>query len=294
MLRHPALCAFMSARSPDPLPDNEYVLGTHDAEIARLEVQHNAWRDDAGAAWRTAGFTRNHAIVDVGCGPGFATLDLAALVGPEGRIVAIDQSRRFLAHLRRECERRGYGHVHSVETDLTRLSLPRESFDGAWIRWVLAFVASPRDVLARLADALKPDGAVAIHEYFEYGTWRLWPRDADFERFVAATMAAWRHSGGEPDVGLAIPTWLEELGFAVRSVRLITDLVKPPHPRWEWAMAFASSGPLRLAELGDISQDDAARMLQSVNRARAAGAWMITPGVAEIVAVKVATPHRPP
>ena len=76
--------------------DRDYVLGTHDEEIERLGLQHNVWRPRAMAAWQRGGFTVGQTLIDVGCGPGYATLDLAELVGAHGRIVAVDRSRRFL------------------------------------------------------------------------------------------------------------------------------------------------------------------------------------------------------
>ena len=76
--------------------ERDYVLGTHDEEIARLGLQHAVWRPRASDAWRRAGFTSGQTLIDLGCGPGFATLDLAEIVGPHGRVLAIDRSRRFL------------------------------------------------------------------------------------------------------------------------------------------------------------------------------------------------------
>ena len=46
-------------------------------------------------------------VLDLGCGPGFTSLALARRVGPGGRVIACDESPRFLAHLRSVCEREG-------------------------------------------------------------------------------------------------------------------------------------------------------------------------------------------
>ena len=73
--------------------ERDYVLGTHDDEIVRLGLQHRVWRARTHDAWRRAGFTIGQTLLDVGCGPGYASLDLAELVGPTGRVVAIDRSR---------------------------------------------------------------------------------------------------------------------------------------------------------------------------------------------------------
>ena len=81
----------------------DYVLGTHDEEIARLGLQHRAWQSRALAAWRKADFGSGQTVLDVGCGPGFATLDLAEVVGRDGRVLAIDKSERFLDYLEATC-----------------------------------------------------------------------------------------------------------------------------------------------------------------------------------------------
>jgi SAM-dependent methyltransferase len=76
------------------------VLGTHDAEIDRLGLQHRVWRPRVLDAWGRAGLTVGHTVVDVGCRPGFATMDLADIVGPNGHVHAVDRSARFLDALR--------------------------------------------------------------------------------------------------------------------------------------------------------------------------------------------------
>ena len=73
--------------------ERDYVLGTNDEEIQRLALQHRVWRPRALDAWRRAGFTAGQTLLDVGCGPGHATVDLAGIVGPSGRVVAVDRSR---------------------------------------------------------------------------------------------------------------------------------------------------------------------------------------------------------
>ena len=71
----------------------EYVLGTNDAEIARLGLQHRLWYAYAYALWERAGIGPGMTVLDAGCGPGFATQDLAALVGPKGKIIAVGKGK---------------------------------------------------------------------------------------------------------------------------------------------------------------------------------------------------------
>lgn len=79
----------------------DYVLGTEADEIERLGLQHRVWRERVLDAWRRAGIGRGQTVIDVGAGPGWASADLAEIVGPEGRVIALERSESFLAALRR-------------------------------------------------------------------------------------------------------------------------------------------------------------------------------------------------
>ncbi len=267
--------------------ENDYVLGTHDEELARLGLQHSVWRPRALDAWRRAGFTRGQTLVDIGCGPGYAALDLADITGPSGRVVAIDRSRRFLDALEAERHRRGIEHVDAHELDLDESDLPLIAADGAWARWVFAFVKSPRVVLSRVAKALKPGGVFVVHEYFDYATWRMAPRCAELEEFVRAVMESWRAEGGEPDIGLELPLWLTELGFEIQSLRPIVDVVPPSNYVWQWPSAFVRVGLRRLIDLGRINADRAKTIAEAFDACeRTPHTHMFTPGVVEIIAVR--------
>lgn len=267
--------------------DNEYVLGTHDEEITRLALQHRVWRPRATAAWRRAGFTVGHTILDVGCGPGYAALDLAEIVGETGRVVAVDKSRRFLDFLDAARLHRGLRNIEAHEIDLDEEALPAIEADGAWSRWVFAFVKQPRSLLARIGGRLKSGGVLVAHEYFDYSTWRLSPRCTALEEFVKVTMESWRATGGEPDVGLDMPVWLGELGFEVRTLRPIVEIIPASNFVWQWPKAYIRNGLLRLVDLGHLTKEQAASMADEIAKREATPhTHMITPAVAEIIAVK--------
>src|SRR5690606_1113623 len=118
---------------------DDYLLGTHDLEVQRLGLQHRTWRARMLDAWRQARFGLGQTLLDIGCGPGYATLDMAEVVGPDGRVIAFDQSRRFVSILEEECRRRGIQHVTTRVANLETDPLDVTRADGAWCRWVLTF-----------------------------------------------------------------------------------------------------------------------------------------------------------
>ena len=267
--------------------ERDYILGTHDEEIERLALQHRVWRPRALDAWRRAGFTVGQTLLDVGCGPGYASIDLAEIVGPSGRVVAIDRSRRFLDALEAARERLDLPQIESHELDLDESSLPAVKADGAWARWVFAFVKRPRELLERIGRALRPGSTLVLHEYFDYSTWRFAPSSPVMEEFVVTVMKGWRASGGEPDIGLDLPRWLEELGFEVRRLHPIVDVATPSSFVWQWPKTFIRVGLDRLIDLGLITKDRARAVADEfAAREAAPGTLMITPAVLEIIAVR--------
>lgn len=268
-------------------PDKDYLLGTHDEEIARLGLQHRIWRPRTLDAWRRAGFTVGQTILDVGCGPGYAALDLAEIVGLSGWVYAFDRSKRFLDTLESARKARGIDNITAIERDLDE-DLPIDiKADAAWTRWVFAFVKNPRKLLSRVAKALKPGGVFVIFEYFDYSTWRLAPQNASLEEFVEIVIESWRAEGGEPDIGLTLPQWLSEEGFAVKSLSPIIDIVPSSNYIWQWPKAFIEVGIKRLADLGKLTPARATAMRKDIDKSmNEPNTLMITPGVLEIIAVR--------
>jgi SAM-dependent methyltransferase len=267
--------------------EKEYVLGTHVDEILRLGLQHRVWRPRALDAWRRAGFTTGQTLLDIGCGPGYASLDLAEIVGPSGKVISIDKSRRFLDALDTARRERRLTNIVVHELDLNGAELPNVKADGAWARWVFAFVNHPHDLLARTTSALKPGGVFVIHEYIDYSTWRLAPRLPELEEYVQAVMESWRADGGEPDIGLELPAWLRDLGFELKSLNPIIDIVPASNYVWEWPKAFIEVGIQRLVDLGRMKKHRAHEILIAfAAREATPDTLMITPTVLEIIAVR--------
>jgi SAM-dependent methyltransferase len=268
-----------------PSGEREYVLGTHREEVERLGLQHRLWRDRVLESWERAGFGPGQTLVDVGSGPGHASFDLAEITGPEGRVVAVDQSARFLEEIRARAKERGVASIETHACDVTRDEIPARDADGAWVRWVLCFVTEPRTVLERIVRAVKPGGTIVLLDYFDYESWRFARETPAHDRFREAVVASWRGDGGNPDVGLEAPRWLREMGCEVVWMRTVTELIRPADPLWQWAATFIRSAGTRLVQRGFLTAAEDAASVVALEAAEAdPEALMVTPGVVQIVA----------
>ncbi len=267
--------------------DRDYVLGTHDDEVERLGIQHRVWRPRALHGWQRAGFRTGQTLLDVGCGPGWAARDLAELVGPSGRVVAVDRSRRFLDVVEGIRDERRLTQIETLELDLNDPAFPDVIADGAWCRWVFAFVKDPRALLGRVAAALRPGGVLVVHEDFDYGAWGISPRSADMEAFVQTVMRSWRDEGGEPDIALDLVRWLPGARLELRALTPMLDVITPASHVWEWPKTFAAVGAQRLVDLGYLNAEQRAGVTHALaSWERSADGLMTTPGVLEIIATR--------
>jgi SAM-dependent methyltransferase len=237
-------------------------------------------------AWARAGINVGQTVLDVGCGPGFASADLAEIVGPQGKVVAVERSRRFLESLVARVERHGLSNVEAREADVTGDAFGEGFADAAWCRWLLCFLAEPQRAIANIARALKPGGVAVFHEYADYGAWQMMPANRDLDRFRTLVMQSWRDAGGEPDVGLSLPTWLHEAGFEVAELRPLTFVVTRKDLMWHWPAAFLETNARRLHELGYASAEEARHFATLLERTGGQTA-MITPLVLEVIARRV-------
>lgn len=259
----------------------DYLLGTRDDEVQRLGLQHQVWREEMLAGMAAAGFGPGDRLLDIGAGPGHATADLSALVGSSGRVVTYERSPHFLETLRA----RALPNVEIVDADLTTADLGETHADGAWTRWVLAFLADPAPVVAAIARALKPGAKAVFHEYLDYEAWRMIPQPPEHRRYRDLVVKSWRDSGGEPDAALDLPRWLDAAGMELVSMRPMVRIITRDDPMWEWPRSFMATNAWRLHELGYCSAVEA-EAFSTVLDHPPAGTRMLTPVVAEVIAVK--------
>ena len=237
-------------------PD-EYLLGTDAGELRRLGFQHQVWIREAADAWERGGFAPGHHILDLGCGPGYATLDLARLVAP-GRVRAVDVSARFVDELRRRAAALRVENVDGEVQDVEALELPGAAFDGAYARWVLCFLRDPAAVVARVARALRPGARFVVQDYAHYAALQLAPADPAFRTVVDAVVRSWREGGGDPDVGARLPRMMEDAGLRVVSVTPLARIARPGDALWEWPRTFFDNFLPVLVENGYLVEEERA------------------------------------
>ncbi len=119
---------------------------------------------------QAAGTEPGATVLDVGAGTGYWTLPLSKLVGPEGRVMAVDVEPLMVDDLRRLVQERGLTNVEVVQSDELHIPLEDGIADVALLGFVLHEPPDPVAFLQEVARLLKPGGRVAILEWQKWET----------------------------------------------------------------------------------------------------------------------------
>lgn len=119
-------------------------------------------------------------VVDLGCGAGRTTLELASRVGPGGEVVGVDISAGMLAAARGRAARSGAANVEFVHGDVQVHDLGQARFDAAYSRFGVMFFADPVAAFGNVRSALRPGGTLSFvcWQGLLDNEWMLIPRAA--------------------------------------------------------------------------------------------------------------------
>ena len=140
-----------------------YIMGSSDAELARLRLQADYLEPVTRRLIKEAGIGPGMRVLDIGCGAGDVSVLLAQAVGPSGRVVAIDREERAIAMARSREREAGHGRIEFVLAADDTLAVD-QPFDAAVGRYVLFHQADPVAMVRRAAASVRSGGVVAFHE----------------------------------------------------------------------------------------------------------------------------------
>jgi SAM-dependent methyltransferase len=185
----------------------------------RLRLLGRVMRPTTISLLERIGIREGMVCLDVGCGGGDVTLDLASLVGPGGRVIGWDLDETKLELARQEAEERGIRNVEYRISDV-RLSDAASEFDIVYTRFLLTHLSAPAGALRMLAQAVRPGGLVIIED-IEIDGMFCHPSSASFRRMIEIYKQAARKRGGDPNLGLRLPGLMLDAGFESLQVNVV-------------------------------------------------------------------------
>jgi ubiquinone/menaquinone biosynthesis C-methylase UbiE len=265
----------------------DYVLGTDKRELDRLGFQHKVWSEEAFAIWKRAGIGLGDKILDLGCGPGFATWDLAQMVGDTGLVHGIDRSEPYVAYAKHILGNAGFTNVDLHASDFDRMSLPENTFDAAYSRWIFSWLDDPRPTAEKVFRSLKPGGYFLLQEYVHWGAFSVNPERKNIRAAVEACRESWRLMPSEIDIGPQMVEVLADFGMEIVHVQSLTKVGRPGELAWQWPGTFLDIYGAKLIEMGLLTKEQHEAFFEEwVELEAMDSSFVITPLMMEIVARK--------
>jgi len=189
------------------VPADPYTHGHDDAVL-----RSHRWRTAANsAAYLLPRLRPGASLLDVGCGPGTLTADLAAHVSP-GPVVGIDVTKKVVTEALEHVHGRGLSNVTILPGDVYSGSVPGAPFDVVHAHQVLQHLSDPVGALRAMAALAKPGGVVAVRDG-DYSAFTWFPADRRLDRWLEIYLEVTRRNGGEANAGRWLLKWALEAGL---------------------------------------------------------------------------------
>jgi len=269
------------------VPDDVYTHGHHEAVL-----RSHRWRTAENSAAHLLPLLRpGQDLLDLGCGPGTITTDLAARVAP-GRTLGVDRSADVIAQARRRAAEAGARGVEFAVADAYALDLPEAAFDVAHGHQVLQHLTDPVAALRELRRILRPGGLVAVRDS-DYAAFTWAPRDPRLDRWLALYHELTMRNKAEADAGRFLPAWVRAAGFTDLVTTSSTWTFADPESRVWWGGLWAdrvtsSSFAEQAIEYGLSDPSELADLAAAFRQ------WSTEPDGIFIVAHVEVLAHRPP
>jgi SAM-dependent methyltransferase len=213
-------------------PDT-YTHGHQDAVL-----RSHRWRTAENSAGYLLPYLRQGCdLLDVGCGPGSLTIDLARRVAP-GRVVGVDLSDAVVTEARSTAAADGVANVSFTAGDFRSVDFEPASFEVVHAHQVLQHLRDPVGALASMAGLVRPGGRVAVRDSDYSGM--IWsPASPYLDRWLQIYLAVTRQNGAEANAGRWLLAWtraagLSDVAFTTSTWTFATDETR----RW-WAGLWA-------------------------------------------------------
>jgi len=236
----------------DETPSPRYTHGHHESVL-----RSHRWRTaENSAGYLLPHLTPGMSLLDVGCGPGTITRDLATRVAP-GAVLGLDRSEDALAAAR-ELARDLPGLAFSPG-DVYALEFGDGAFDVVHAHQVLQHLNDPVAALAEMGRVCREGGLVAVRDGV-YATMTWYPEADELTRWLDLYCRTARANGGDPDAGRRLVGWARAAGLTDVTASASTWCFSSPEDRRWWAETWAqritvSALAEQIVELGFAAQD---------------------------------------
>ncbi len=199
-----------------------YVIRGGRAGYERLQLLARDRWPDTRALLTRAGVGAGMRCIDLGCGGGEVSFELARLVAPDGTVIGVDMDEIELGLARDVAAERGITNVEFHALNVNAWDEPA-TYDVVFPRFLLQHLSRPIALLRRMWAAVRPGGVIVVEDADHEG-WCCYPANAGFAFHSRALCEVIQRGGGDPATGRKLYTHFLDAGIPDAHVDLVTPL----------------------------------------------------------------------
>lgn len=212
---------------------DQYTHGHHESVL-----RSHRWR----TAENSAGFLLpelavGDQVLDVGCGPGTISADLARRVAP-GLLNAIDISEGVIEIAQTLHEGEEFSNLRFSVDNVYDLSFEDESFDVVYAHQVLQHLSEPVSALSEMRRVLRMGGVLAVRDS-DYGAFVWSPEDPRLDAWMDLYQRVTSANGAQANAGRHLAHWVRDAGFSNAEVTSSNWTFHTAHDREWWGGLWA-------------------------------------------------------
>jgi SAM-dependent methyltransferase len=239
-----------------------YTHGHHESVL-----RSHTWRTaENSAAYLLPHLHPGLTLLDIGCGPGTITADLARRVAP-GRVLGVDAAADVLEQARSNAAVAGAGNARFEPGDVYALGFEDAAFDVVHAHQVFQHLAEPRAAMVELHRVLRPGGLLAGRDS-DYTAFTWAPGDPLLTRWLQLYLDVTGRNGHDARIGPSLLGLARSAGFEDVEVSSSTWTFADPEARHWWGGLWADRVRYsRLAEQAVEYELSDAEELEAIARA---------------------------
>ncbi|WP_240644195.1 class I SAM-dependent methyltransferase [Antribacter gilvus] len=275
----------MTPAGADPVDAVDAPSGSHGTDLTKESESYTHGHHESvlrshrrRTAANSAAFLLPHlrpdmTLLDVGCGPGTVTVDLAERLS-QGSVVGVDASDKVLEaareHAAEHAAARTAGqteaNVRFEQANAYELPFEDDSFDVVYAHQLLQHLSDPVAALREMKRVARPGGLVAVRDA-DYAAMAWYPEVAELTEWNTLYHEVTHTYGFEPDAGRRLFSWVREAGFDPSSIAPTASVwcyATPDDRAWWgglWAERCTSSNFATQAKESALADDVALEQL---------------------------------
>jgi len=185
----------------------------------RLRLLSEVMGPSTRALLAEVGIPAGSICLDVGCGGGDVTFELARAAGPSGRVIGVDLDETKLDIARREAGQHGLSNISFEAWDVVEWE-PGGLFDVIYARFLLTHLPNPGALVSALRRHTRPCGVIIVED-IDYRGHFAEPDCRALARAVEFYTKSVQARGADPHIGPRLPRLLRESGLEDVQMRLV-------------------------------------------------------------------------